>query len=172
MVTILSSKPVKRRSCLAISSGLKEPSRSRGHGLAALAVALVGAGLGLVRAAGAAQMVAQLCAQGALDQALLERQLTASPVMGSVTNWGWTATPPTWPRWPRSSTCHAHWHRCSGSSCYASHTKFRTDSLYLKHRIPDRHLSVRNPCLHGALAPVLQKAKTLLCSLNLAGQIE
>jgi hypothetical protein len=60
------------------------------HGLGALAVALVGGRLGPGRAGGVAQVVAQLGAHGALDEGLLnaiEAALTASPVIGPVTNW-------------------------------------------------------------------------------------
>ena len=80
---ILSSKPVKRRSCLGISIGAKLPSQSLGcptakgrlgqHSLAAGAVTLILAALWTLCPHRVTQVVAKLCAQCALYQRLLER---------------------------------------------------------------------------------------------------
>ena len=152
MATILSSKPVKRRSCLGMSSGSKLPSRSRGTSmrsgpssvrtvLADAAVAVVGRLGGLARAARIAQVVRQLAAQRALDERLLQRHHRGIDLLrrhravghesGPALPSGSSATPPTQRQscvpQLRSARFLAR-HTCSCGSWYASHTKFRTGS--------------------------------------------
>ena len=168
MATILSSKPVKRRSCLGMSSGSKLPSRSRGTSmrsgpssvstvLALAAVAVVGRLVGLVATGRIAQVVAQLAAQRALDQRLLERHRDVLDCLGVIGPW--TQLVKHLLRNLRQRRRLGGNGRSSFalvllgihapvSSCYASHTKFRTGSLpLLRAGRQDQPRGHPGPCL-------------------------
>ncbi|MCY1529164.1 hypothetical protein D9M68_642970 [compost metagenome] len=114
------------------------------NGLGTPAIALVAAaGLGLAGAAGVAQVVRHLGAQGALDERLLERGCRfvdrlarhgpGDELVNQFLRNRWQGRHPGGDR----RVLHlrlAHWHTCSFSSCYASNTKFRTGS---KAQLPD-----------------------------------